>query len=329
MNTQFRKAKAREFWIKTYNELGSVTKAARKCGIPRSTLYRWIERNKKGKSFNDKSKRPKRLAKQLITPTYEELILSIRDQYKFGQHRISTYLLRNHEIHLSPTTIWRVLSKHKIKPLKKYRKSNQYKLYTRPNPGDRVQLDVTKIANKCYQFTAVDDCTRMRVLRLYENKTAANSVNFLHEILDALPFNIARIQTDWGTEFFNDDFQYELLDHFIKFRPIKPRSPHLNGKVERSQQTDKQEFYFQFKPKERTIGNLIPKLKEWETFYNHQRPHASLKGKTPYERFLELENLVIDQNMIRTEFWNNPEEIRPRNYKYLQFIKNSKVSHMS
>lgn len=31
--------------------------------------------------------------------------------------------------------------------------------------------------------------------------------------------------------------------NFIKFRPIKPRTPHLNGKVERSQQTDKTEFW--------------------------------------------------------------------------------------
>jgi transposase InsO family protein len=65
----------------------------------------------------------------------------------------------------------------------------------------------------------------------------------LKEIIKAFPFPIQRIQTDWGTEFFNYIFQEALADHCIKFRPIKPRSPHLNGKVERSQQTDKMEFY--------------------------------------------------------------------------------------
>jgi transcriptional regulator of acetoin/glycerol metabolism len=39
-----RTIKARETWVKCYEELGSVSKAARKCGIPRSTLYRWIKR---------------------------------------------------------------------------------------------------------------------------------------------------------------------------------------------------------------------------------------------------------------------------------------------
>src|SRR3546814_11268644 len=104
-------------------------------------------------------------------------------------------------------------------------------------------MDVTKIRPKCYQFTAVDDCTRLRVLRLYSAKTAANAVLFFNEVLNALPFPIQRIQTDWGTEFFNGALQEELMDHYVKFRPIKPRTPHLNGKIERSQKTDKAEFY--------------------------------------------------------------------------------------
>jgi transposase InsO family protein len=46
------------------------------------------------------------------------------------------------------------------------------------------------------------------------------------------------VQTDRGMEFFAYDFQQRLMDYAIKFCPIKPRSPHLNGKVERSQKTD-------------------------------------------------------------------------------------------
>jgi len=88
-----------------------------------------------------------------------------------------------------------------------------------------------KIRKNCYQFTAIDDCTRMRVLKLYGNKKAESSVNFLFYVLNNLPFPIQRIQTDWGTEFFAEQFQYELIDHFIKFRPIKPRSPHLKDYV--------------------------------------------------------------------------------------------------
>ena len=38
-------------------------------------------------------------------------------------------------------------------------------------------------------------------------------------------------------------YQEKLIKYSIKFRPIKPRLPHSNGKVERSQQSDLREFY--------------------------------------------------------------------------------------
>ena len=47
---------------------------------------------------------------------------------------------------------------------------------------------------------------------------------------------------------------------------IKPASPHLNGKVERSHLTDKQEFYQLMNYKDDV--DLRAKLKEWEDFYN-------------------------------------------------------------
>jgi transposase InsO family protein len=62
---------------------------------------------------------------------------------------------------------------------------------------------------------------------------------------------------------------------------IKVRTPHLNGKVERSHSTDKQEFYQLLTYKDDV--NLNKKLEEWESFYNYHRPHSSLNGKTPYE----------------------------------------------
>lgn len=61
-------------------------------------------------------------------------------------------------------TVWRVLFKHKVNPVVKRRKKADYKRYSKEVPGDRVQPDVTKIRNKTYQFTAIDDCTRMKVI---------------------------------------------------------------------------------------------------------------------------------------------------------------------
>ena len=118
-----RKIIARKLWIKTFEELGSVSKAARRCGIPRSTLYRWIHRykNRDENSLKDKSKKPIKLAKQKVTPEIVNLVLNLRNKNDFGPQRISTALLREHQIQLSPPTIWRVLKNLNAKPLKRYR----------------------------------------------------------------------------------------------------------------------------------------------------------------------------------------------------------------
>ena len=99
-------------------------------------------------------------------------------------------------------------------------------------------MDTCKIAPGLYQYTAVDDCTRMRVLATFKRRTAANSLRFLELVIEEFPFPVQRIQTDRGREFFAYCFQEKLMEYGIKFRPIKPASPHLNGKVERSQRTD-------------------------------------------------------------------------------------------
>ncbi len=62
-------------------------------------------------------------------------------------------------------------------------------------------------------------------------------------MIERFPFPIQRIQTNRGLEFFALEVQAKLMKYGIKFRPIKPRSPHLNWNVERSQQTDLREFY--------------------------------------------------------------------------------------
>ena len=62
---------------------------------------------------------------------------------------------------------------------------------------------------------------------------------------------------------------------------IKPRTPRLNGKVERSHATDDMEFY-QLLTYTGDV-DLNRRLKEWEDYYNFHRPHGSLHGRAPYE----------------------------------------------
>ena len=135
-----------------------------------------------------------------------------------------------------------------------------------------------------FQYTAIDDATRIRALKIYEKHTQENAISFLDYVVGKFPFRIQTIRTDNGHEF-QVKFHWHVLDLGMDHVYIKPRTPRLNGKVERSQSTDQQEFYQLLSYKDDV--DLEAKLMEWETFYNCHRPHASLKGKTPYEILLE------------------------------------------
>ncbi len=105
-------------------------------------------------------------------------------------------------------------------------------------------------------------------------------------MLSRLPFQVEKIQTDNGAEF-QSAFHWHLLDQGIGHVYIRPATPRLNGKVERSHRIDAEEFYSLLDGVVLgDIGAFNDKLKEWEDYYNYHRPHGGLAGQTPYERLL-------------------------------------------
>jgi transposase InsO family protein len=204
------------------------------------------------------------------------------------------YLKRYHDIAVSPSGVWRILKRLGINRLptsQRYKRHvDRWKRYEKPQPGHRIQVDVKFLGpragsrRKYYQYTAIDDCTRIRVLRIYDRCNQTTSIRFLDYVPEKLPFRVEVIQTDNGAEF-QSRFHYHVLDRGIGHVYIKPSSPHLNGKVERSHRIDDEEFY-------RMLEGVViddtalfnDKLQEWEDFYNFNRPHGGLAGDTPYER---------------------------------------------
>ena len=81
-------------------------------------------------------------------------------------------------------------------------------------------------------------------------------------------------------------FHWHVEDKGIRHCYIKPRSPQLNGKVERSHRSDQEEFYQLLKYKNDV--DLGERLYEWEQFYNFAKPYGAHKGKTPHESPREL-----------------------------------------
>jgi transposase InsO family protein len=238
--------RARLSWVQTYQQTKDAGLTCRRCGISRPTLRKWWRRfQEQGeKGLRSGSSTRKNLPDKKVTAEREQLILHLRQERRLGPKSIQSELERLHDLKLSTATVWAVLDRGGAGPLRKPKVPERPLRYSRPVPGDRVQMDTCKIGKHLFQFTAVDDCTRLRVLAVYSTRTAQNAVDFLIEhVLEEFPFPIQRIQTDRGAEFFGQVFQHALRENYIKFRPIRPGSPHLNGKVERSQQTDRVEFW--------------------------------------------------------------------------------------
>jgi len=169
-------------WIFYYQKFGNAGKACLKCGISRPTLRKWFRRYQQDgiEGLKDKSRCPLNFPAQKITPSIESLVLKLRKKRKLGVKRIRSELYRLHHIFLSLATIHKILKRNQVKALPKYRrKRRKVKRYNCLIPGERIQIDVCKIAPHLYQYTAIDDCTRWKVLGLYRRIAASNSIKFL------------------------------------------------------------------------------------------------------------------------------------------------------
>jgi transposase-like protein len=239
-------ARTRLGWVRLYEQLGNAGVVCRRCGIARPTLRKWWRRYQAEgvAGLETRSRRPRRSPGRKVFDEQEALILRLRRERKLGITMLRNELARRHGLKLALDTIHKVLVRHGENQLRRPRlRRKGTKRYSRPVPGDRVQMDTCKIRSGLYQYTAIDDCSRWQVIGLYPRRTAANTRDFLKHVLEEMPFPVQRVQTDRGGEFFAYEVQDDLRKQQIKFRPNRPRAPHLNGKVERVQRTALEEFW--------------------------------------------------------------------------------------
>lgn len=278
----------------------NVAQTCRYYGIARNKYYFWKKRyEEKGiEGLKDQSKAPKYMPHATKQEVVDQ-ILYLRKNYYFGPFKMRMYLRRYHGVEITKTTIYRILKKHNLNKLPSHQRgikhANRFKNYEKPIPGYQLQIDVKflgqlKLNNtvkerKYYQYTAIDDCSRIRVLRIYDKIDQKTSIQFTDYVLSHLPFKINCVQTDNGVEFSNQ-YHWHLHDLGLRHIYIRPRTPRLNGKVERSHRIDEEEFYQLLKGK--VIDSLEDfnfRIKKWQDYYNYERPHGSLDGKTPFEKF--------------------------------------------
>lgn len=171
-------------------------------------------------------------------------------------------------------------------------------------PGEKVQVDVKEVPYNClkgaarrdgkhfYQWTAIDECTRIRFVYGFEEHTPENSVKFFKMLQKIFPFKIQTIQTDNGTEFtykyISDTelcpFDIALKNAGVQHKLIPPRTPWHNGKVERSHRNDQRYFYNW--EKFASVEDLNRKLKD-HLHWSNRKPMRTLGGKSPLDLLRE------------------------------------------
>lgn len=158
--------------------LGSDAKSYLDFDVPKSTFYEWKRAFKKEGVVGLVPKKPipKSHPRQLSPETIEK-ILHLRSKYHFGPQRIVWYLERYHGITASESSVYRTLARNGIKRLPKNvgRRAIHTRRYAKQVPGHYVQVDVKFLTLKTeqgkktrrYQYTAIDDATRIRALKIY------------------------------------------------------------------------------------------------------------------------------------------------------------------
>lgn len=282
MNIITQEARKRQAVVKLSMRKGKSF-ASRIYGVSLSSVKRWCKRyNGDWRSLKEKSHRPKTHPKRhtteeeaCIREAFSEMYLRYGWDGTYDSAVKAGYMRSFSGMVYAAKRIGLGVEQKKKKPPRTNLKRYPELLF----PGEKVQIDVKEVPYAClrgalrrdgkhlYQWTAIDECTRIRFVYGFEEHTPENTVKFLKMLFKVFPFRIQTIQTDNGTEFtykFISDTEKSPMDKLLEQYGIAhvlipPRTPWHNGKVERSHRNDQRYFY------------------DWEKFHSVDELNEKLK----------------------------------------------------
>ena len=272
---------------------------ARTYELSEATVSRWLARYRSegDVAFEPRSRRP------LTTPTATsaevvELIVSLRRELTTagldaGPVTIRWHLQHHHHIDVSISTIRRrLIAAELVTPNPKKKPKSSYIRFEADLPNECWQSDFThwRLANGADVeiLTWLDDHSRYALsVTAHQRVTGPNVVNtFLSTGTDqGFP---ASVLTDNGMVFTTrfaggrggrNGLETELARRHITQKNSRPNHPTTCGKVERFQQTLKR--WLRAQPRAGTLAGLQAQLDKFKAIYNNDRPHTSLRRRTP------------------------------------------------
>ena len=302
-----KKAGQRLKWFDYYNSHGHNARlTCRHFDISPQTFYRWKRRYNPRHlaSLEERSHRPRQLRQPTYSTELVEAVLKLREEYlRWGKDKL-VVLLPDEGFTCFASTVGRILNRLKERGVLKEPIANHIsvrkrqwqrpyairkpKEYIANKPGDIVEVDTLDVRPLpgiiLKHFTAHDVISRWDVVSVHSRANASTAAHFLDTLESRMPFPVRAIQVDGGAEF-EAIFEEECQRRDIKLFVLPPRSPKLNGGVERAHRTHTEEFY-EVTESSFDLSELKDELLEWEGVYNTVRPHQALGYVTPL-KFLE------------------------------------------
>lgn len=294
-------------WVKAWRQVRargiSGEEAAAMLDKARATLYRWERRLQQDgpRGLMDRSRAPRRRRQPTWSPELAQAVQQLRETYpRWGKEKLAV-LLRREGWSISTSMVGRILKRLKDRGVLREPGRNGLRAWKRPRPrpyavrkpkeyqpqqaGDLVQVDTLDVRPLpgviLKHLTARDVISRWDVLEVHTRATAATAKGFLAALQVRMPFPIRALQVDGGSEF-QGVFEEACREAGIPLYVLPPRSPKLNGHVERAQRTHTEEFY-ELYDGDLDVTTLNRALLQWEQVYNQVRPHRALGNLTPLE----------------------------------------------
>lgn len=274
----------------------SYAEVARRFGVCRSTITRWVERFLELQKAHEITWRSKSIPTKSSRPKNQPRRISLELEYIIVETRLSTNRcaevvhqeLLNQGYKVSLSTVRRVISRCKLKREKskwaRYRKFSE-----RPEanaPGDLVEVDTVHFYHpitktRRYATTVIDVCSRMAYVKIHEGMSQKESLMAVLGAKKQFNFPIKTIQTDNGPEF-GKWFQDQIMAQGMRYRHTRVRRPNDNAHVERFNRTLREECLGNYLPERESVCSSQARVNRWLDYYNHDRLHLGLQLMSPH-----------------------------------------------
>ncbi len=277
----------------------SLARFIRWLGIGSSKFYTWRKRYGKVNEHNGRIPRD-----FWLEPWEREAILKFYDENSDEGYRRLTFMMLDADIvAVSPTTVWRVLSKAGLlnRWNEKTKKGTGFVQPLEPHEHWHIDVSYINISGTFYYLCSVlDGCSRSIVhWDIRESMTETEIEIILEKAKELYPDARPRIISDNGPQFIAKDFKTFIRISGMTHVKTSPFYPQSNGKIERWHKTLKQECIRPGTPL--TLDDAKRLVAQYVEHYNTRRLHSAIGYVTPQDKLEGRQQHIFNERDRKLE----------------------------